>query len=116
MAVILIVNILTTGIYLFNPKFYREDWREAVKVIGDEKIVFPVNSQKEALIYYGDEKQIVNKEEISNDDKQIWLSRYVWDVFDPADLTRKYIEDLGYNKVMETNFNGVVFFKYANSN
>lgn len=114
--IILFINLLSTGFYLFSPRFQREDWRGVAKLIGEEKIIFPVNSQKEALIYYGKENQIIFKEQIIKDDKEIWLSRYVWNIFDPSDSTRKYIEDLGYNKVSEANLNGVVLFKYARRN
>lgn len=115
-AIILIINLVATGRYLFMPKFHREDWRGLAKAIADEKIVFPADSQKEALIYYNKESQIIRKEQLTVDDRQIWLSRYVWNIFDPSDLTRKYVEDLGYNKVSESNFNGVVLYKYARRN
>jgi uncharacterized membrane protein len=114
--IILFINLLSTGFYLFDSRFQREDWRGVAKLIADEKIVFPVNSQKEALIYYGKENQIISKEQITNNINPIWLSRYVWNIFDNGDSTRKYIEDLGYNKVSEANLNGVVLFKYARSN
>lgn len=113
---ILLVNILTSGIYLFNTKFHREDWRGVSKLIGSEKIVFPVNSQKEALTYYGKDKQIISKEELTKSDETFWLSRYVWDTFDENDSTRKFIEELGYNKITEVNLNGILLFKYARSN
>lgn len=114
--IILIINLFSTGVYLINSRFHRENWKEVAKLIGNEKIVFPVNSQKEALTYYGKNKQIIAKEELTSKDQEIWLSRYVWDIFDPTDLTRKYIESLGYNKVVETNLNGVILIKYARSN
>ncbi|MDP3918182.1 MAG: glycosyltransferase family 39 protein [Candidatus Woesebacteria bacterium] len=118
--IILFINLLSTGFYLFDSRFQREDWRGVAKLIADEKIVFPVNSQKEALIYYSEAeshgKNIISKEQISKDDTTIWLSRYVWEIFDKNDSTRKYIEDLGYNKVSEVNFNGVLLYKYENSN
>lgn len=115
-AVVLLINIATSGMYLFLPKFHREDWRNAAISIENEKVVFPVSSQKEGLIYYGKENNIIAKEQITSKDKTIWLSRYVWNIFDSSDSTRKYIEDLGYNKVAETSFNGVVLYKYENSN
>jgi len=115
-VIILFINILSSGFYLFIPKFQREDWRGVAKIISSENIVFPVNSQKEALTYYGKVNQIINKEQLTPVDNEVWLSRYVWNIFDPNDLTRKYIEDLGYNKVTEANLNGVVLFKYANRN
>lgn len=114
-AIILIINLIASSRYLFNSKFHREDWRGAANLIGSEKIVFPVNSQKEALTYYKKDGQIIIKEDIASDDNTIWLSRYVWNIFDPSDSTRRYIEDLGYNKVSEANLNGVVLFKYKRS-
>lgn len=116
-TIIIIINLLSTGFYLFNPKFQRENWREVAKLTNNEKIVFPVNSQKEALTYYGKQNNIISIQELMiNNYQTIWLSRYVWDIFDPSDSTRKYIEDLGYNKIKETNLNGVTLFKYARSN
>jgi len=95
------------------PKFHREDWRGVAKLIGNEKIVFPANSQKEALVYYNKESNILSKDQLTNDQSPIWLSRYVWEIFDTNDLIRKYIEELGYNKVSEANLNGILLYKYA---
>ena len=111
---ILTINLLTSSYYLFNNKFHRENWRELALKIGDEKIVLPANSQKEALIYYGKELNIISKADIAkNNYKSIWLSRYVWNIFDQNDSNRKFIEDLGYNWIEEKNLNGIVFWKYT---
>ncbi len=112
-VVILIINLIATGRYLFMPKFQREDWRGVAKLISNEKIVFPANSQKEALVYYNKGENIISKNQLTSDQSTIWLSRYVWEIFDKSDSTRKYIEDLGYNKVSEVNLNGVLLYKYA---
>lgn len=111
---ILTINLLTSSYYLFNNKFHRENWRELALKIGDEKIFLPANSQKEALIYYGKELNIISKNDLAkNDYKSIWLSRYVWNIFDQNDSNRKFIEDLGYNWIEEKNLNGIVFWKYT---
>lgn len=110
---VVVINLLTSGYYLFNPRFYREDWRGAAGVVGSTKIVFPADSQKEALIYYGKGGQIISVNALSGVEGEFWLSRYVAGIFDPADTVRKKIEDLGYNKASEYNFNGVVFWKYT---
>lgn len=107
------VNLLSTGYYLLDSKFHREDWRAAAEALGSEKIVLPANSQKEALTYYGKGSQIVDVLSLEPGDREIWLSRYVWEIVDPADNTRHKIESLGYNKAGEYNFNGVVFWKYS---
>lgn len=113
LAAVIGVNLLTSGYYLLNTKFHREDWRGAAIAIGNDKIVFPAATQKEALIYYGRGEQIINSSQISPKDTQIWLSRYVWEIFDENDSARKGIETLGYNKTSEFDFNGVVLWKYT---
>lgn len=112
MFLVVMINLICTGYYLMTPRFYREDWRWAANSLGANKIVFPANSQKEALIYYGKGDQIVSTDQLGKEDREIWLSRYVSEIFDPYDATRMKIENLGYNKVSEANFNGVVFWKY----
>lgn len=106
------INILSTLYYVLNPNFQREDWRKAAVEIGEDTIILPAYSQTEALEYYGKGDQIVNIDNFVGGKKVVWLSRYVWWVFDPADLARKKVESLGYNKELEENFNGVVFWKY----
>lgn len=109
----LTVNLLSSFYYLLNSKFQREDWRLLSKTLGNQTIVLPFYSQTEALKYYDLEDQIVLVDQLSsNKENSFWLSRYVWDIFDPNDLARKKIESLGYNKVEEVNFNGVVLFRY----
>ena len=115
--VILFFNILFTSIYLFYPGFHRENWREVSNIIGSEKIVFPVSSQKEALIYYGKEENIISGQELRTiGNEPVWLSRYVWEVFDPTDSTRLQLIDMRYNMILETNYNGVVIQKYESRN
>ncbi len=111
-GIMLAINIAASSYYLFNPRFYREDWRGLVNTVGDQKIVFPRNSQKEVLTYYGIENQIISVGELSVSDSEIWLSRYVWEIFDSNDTARRKVEELGYNKTSEFNFNGVVLWKY----
>lgn len=111
--VVIAINLLTSGYYLFGPRFHRENWRLAAATIENQRIVFPADSQKEALIYYGKGGQVVTVDQLGNSDNEIWLSRYVSEIFDPSDLVRFKIENLGYNKVSEANFNGVVFWKYS---
>jgi len=116
LTIVLSLNLLTSGYYLFNSKFHREDWRGIASIIGSGKIVFPADSQKEAMIYYKKDGQIINSAQLTKNDREVWLSRYVWEIFDPGDTARLRIESLGYNKTSTHNFNGVVFFRYARSN
>jgi hypothetical protein len=115
-VIILVINLVASGRYLFNSKFKREDWREVASAIGNQKVIFPVDSQKEALTYYGKEKNIISIDELLLGDKEVWLSRYVWDIFDPTDSTRIRLLNMGYNMISEENYNGVVIQKYESRN
>ena len=106
---------MTSFYYLLTPRFQREDWRAAARALGDEKIIFPSDSQKEALIYYKKDSQLINSTQLGRNDKEVWLSRYVWEIFDPSDTARLRIESLGYNKTQEFNFGGVILWKYKRS-
>ena len=112
LAVIVIFNLICSGLYLIFPRFQREDWRSLALNLGSSKIVFPANSQKEGLIYYNKEKNIASVSDLTEKDREIYLSRYVYEIFDQNDSTRAKLEKLGYNKVSEDNYNGIVVFRY----
>ena len=116
-VIILVINLLTSGSYLLNPKFHREDWRSVAKDIGNTRIVFPNDSQKEALVYYRKGNNIISSQELKTiSNEPVWLSRYVWEIFDPKDFTRLQLINMGYNMILETNYNGVVIQKYESRN
>ncbi len=111
-SVVILINIASSSLYLFSPKFQRENWRAVAEAVGTDAIIYPSNSQKEALTYYQKGGQIVYFQNFSGEPRAIWLSRYVWQIFDSKDMARIKIENLGYNKVQELNLNGVEFWKY----
>lgn len=112
-SAVLTINLFSSGYYLLNPKFHRENWKGLAAVVGEVPIIYPANSQKEALTYYEKSGQIIYYKNFDGKFSEIWLSRYVWGIFDPNDLARIKVEELGYNKVQELNMNGVVFWKYS---
>lgn len=129
---VLVVNLTSSGMYLFNQNNHREDWRGLVKKVHEEsdgksQVLFVSNSQMEAYAYYlskeidvatrcfGCQNQIVpavfpKKVDYTSD--TIWLMRYVQPIFDPEDKVRQKIESAGYEKVSEHDFNGVVVWRY----
>lgn len=109
---IIFLNLAFSLAYLLNSKFHREDWRGLVSTVGDDPIVFPAKSQREAFLYYSDNPNIIEAEKLDKNQKTLWLSRYVQDITDPGDITRLKIEELGYKKTNDYNFNGVVIWKY----
>jgi len=109
---IIFLNLAFSLAYLLNTKFQREDWKGLVSTIGSEPVVFPAKSQREAFLYYNNKPNIIEPEKLTKNQKILWLSRYVQDITDPKDLTRLKIEELGYKKTNDYNFNGVSVWKY----
>jgi len=115
--VILIINLFSTAIYLFNPRFQRENWRGLVSFVESQKTaksitLFVADSNMEAYRYYDSNAKISGPGAMSGNNDQIWLMRYLQPVFDPSDSLRAKIQDAGYNKEGEYDFNGVVVWKY----
>lgn len=118
LILVLLINVASTGYYLFFPKFHREDWRSLVKFVESQKTadsitIFVADSNTEAYRYYAPNAKIAGPEGIKKGYDQVWLMRYVQDVFDPGDKVRGKIESLGYKISGEYNFNGVGVWKYS---
>jgi len=112
LSFVLLINVASSCLYLFNSKFHRENWRNISIAVGEDTIIYPSNSQTEALTYYQKSRQIVYFGDFDGGPSVVWLSRYVWQIFDPNDTARIRMEYLGYNKTQELNMNGVEFWKY----
>ena len=112
------MNLIFSGIYLFNPRFQREGWRELTTFVKEESgnksaiILFVADSNMEAYKYYDSNANITGPNGFGTKYKEIWLIRYLQPVFDSKDLLRAKIEASGYNKEKEYDFNGVVVWKY----
>lgn len=115
---LVVVNLVASGIYLFNPRFYREDWRGAVSYIEsnshlDSSVIFVSKNQRDAYHYYAQEIPSFGPEGADLNFPQVWLMRYVQPIFDPKDEVRSKIESMGYQKTEEKDFNGVVVWRYV---
>lgn len=116
-GLVLAMNLIFTGIYLFNPRFHRENWRSLVSFIESQSgaksiTIFPSGGQMEAYRYYSKLGTFAGPEAINSNYQTIWLMRYVQEIFDPQDSVKGKIESLEYKKTMEYDFNGVVVWKY----
>jgi len=103
---VLIINIVSSGVYLASPRFQREDWRGLVGYINrnsldDSVTVFQTSGQTEAYRYYDPNATILRVEDEINDYDQLWLVRYVRPIFDPEDVGRQGIEEQGFEKKAE---------------
>lgn len=117
----LVGEALCLGIYFQNDKFHREDWRGLTEYVSqnageNSRVVFVVNSQMEGYRYYDSQRELYfGTEGVTGEAGEIWLMRYVWDVFDPQDRVRQEVETKGYTKESEFDFNGVVVWRYQNN-
>lgn len=110
LVVVLLLNIWSTSRYLTTYAFWREDWRWLVADIQKTQgaaIVFPSESQHEAITYYWDKAPIKAAKELSNDVTAIWYIPYVEDISDPTRSTRTALTDLGFREVSQGSYNGV---------
>ncbi len=118
LVLMICLNIATSLTYLFNSRFQREDWRSAVKYIenlkSDKSItIFVSKSNWEAYRYYAPDAKIGSSESLNKDYDQIFLMRYVQDIFDPEDTVAKRVLELGYKYENTIDFNGVVAYRYT---
>lgn len=118
-SLVVLVNLVSIGVYMFNPRLHKEDWRSAVQYVeqnsgGEALSVFVTNNQRDAYRYYSTLIPSSGPGALdSNPPNKIWFFRYVQPIFDPEERTKTKIEQLGYTKVKEHDFNGIVVWEYT---
>ena len=129
-AFVLLVNLVSTSTYLSNPKFQREDWQGLVRYVtanspSKSTVLFVKDSQMEVYNYYSQTEcegffvicsnspKAVSPDNLSAGNDTIWLMRYVQPVFDSEDKVRAKVEEMGYIKASEHDFNGIVVWEYG---
>lgn len=128
--VLVIFNITSTFMYILNPNFHRENWKEAVRYIQNNStsnsVSLLVNTAQGApyefyseefingnnLSLTGFQVPLIDKKEINNSYDKIWFIRYAQPIFDKKEEVKMKIDDLGYIKVSEKDFNGVTVWEY----
>ncbi|MFH0943422.1 MAG: hypothetical protein V1810_04590, partial [Candidatus Beckwithbacteria bacterium] len=78
----LILNLISSAIYLFNPVFHREDWRglaNSLKQINQPVVIIPAVDA--ALKYYYPSGNILTSATVPN--KDFWYVPYAEPIFDP---------------------------------
>lgn len=114
------LNILAILVFVLNPHFWREDWKSAVVWIEQDAgnknaaTIFVTNNQRDPYYYYSKKKvPSYGPDGLQRGNfEKIYLMRYVQPIFDPQDNLRKNVEQAGYIKVLEKDFNGVTVWEY----
>lgn len=120
-SVFLFINVCSSLYYLLNIKFHREDWKGLVnfieeKRVSESQVLFVANSQMEGYKYYSGSAKIQGPESLDSKSKELWLIRYVKEIFDPEDNLKNKVELVGFEKTGEYDFNGIPVLKYENRN
>jgi mannosyltransferase len=120
--ILLGLNITTTGIYLFNQSFHREDWKALTQELSLSNqsqapvaILAPVRTPLE--YYYAGE--IINYQDINPKftDSQVWLVPYAEPIFDPELQTKTILTKQGFKPIFEKHFRGnLTLIQYTNEN
>ncbi len=121
LSILIITNIISSLSYLFIPKFHREDWKSFSQWIDHNNIpnaltIFPSLGQAEPYNYYQTQIPATDQIQIETLPDTIYLVRYVQEIFDPSDQHRLTLEKLGYKRVSQKSFNGVVVWVYQKPN
>ncbi len=105
-------------IFWINPRFHRENWRDAVRFIeansdSNSATVFINYSQSDPYRYYAKKVPVYSSRDWQiNAPNHLWLMRYVQPIFDPEDKLPSAISAAGYFKLRERDFNGVTIWEY----
>ena len=113
--IILFLNLIFIAIFFFTPSFQHEDWRSMTKFLNTKEgiVAMPSLAQNAPLTYYElilPLTEIKSNEQLTSD--HIYYVRYVEDLFDPAMLGRKNLQDHNYTLTNEFTYPGLVLEHY----
>ena len=131
---VVLIQLFSSLVYLFNPSFHREDWRGATNFLKnkDTLVLFESSGTLPPFDYYAkgeinasgalkefpakDTEDVANLENILQDKKDVYLIEYLVDISDPKRLVQKRLAQLNYTQADIKNFNGVGFvYHYVKS-
>jgi len=110
---LLLLNVVSSGVYLFNPQFHREDWRSAVAFIHQRDLRPNVVILKpvEASFWFYDRgrSETIDYSHVDQVrfEKRIWLITYARPIFEPENITQTKLKKYGFEEVVTRDFRGV---------
>lgn len=127
LAVVLVIQIFSALVYLFNPSFQRDDWKGLVNFLSTKgkPVLFESSGTLPPFDYYAkgeiyargglkdfpakDITDVVDLENILQGEKEVYLVEYLVDISDPTRLIQKRLGQLNFKEIEIINFNGVGF-------
>lgn len=128
-VLIILFELTASLVYLFNPKYHREDWKGAVELINQKStpkslVLLKSNSNLAPFKYYQkqanplpafinipvkSEKDIIDLNKSLSMYEEIYIFDYLVDITDPKRILEKEVKDLNFIETQKYDFNGVGF-------
>ena len=99
----LLLNLITSAIYLFNPAFHREDWQSLAKNIAPNQPVVMIPTVNAPLKYYYSGTVLATDTVPQADFSYV---SYAEPIFDPTLTFRRQVESSGYQEKTTQSFRG----------
>lgn len=120
-GIVLITTMISSAAYLTSARFQREDWKAASSYLKEfdpqrTLVVFPNRAQAAGLEYYnGGRLEIQDKEslKLTGDVRDVFLVRYVGEIFDPNQEIPRTLEETGYRQTNSLDFPGILIWQYS---
>lgn len=121
LAIALSINLLSASIYFLNPKFQRENWRDAVAYVHQNStpqtvVLFESNYSVGPFDYYNHGKVKAagalgnfSIKELTNGRNKVFLFQYLSGITDPQGLVFKELSSRGFTNTDTRDFSGVGF-------
>jgi len=118
-SILIIGNLIFSGIYLFNPNFHRENWKAMANWLYQEnknqKPILIISQIAKPFEYYDKYRSsiiLINAPSDFNprilpETTEIFLVSYGLPIFDPEDKIRTVLKDNGFRLVKGDSFNQV---------
>lgn len=124
---VVLIQLFSSLVYLFNPSFQREDWKGLVNFLKtkDTLVLFESSGTLPPFDYYSKNsinakgalkdfpakefEDLANLEEITKDSVDLYLVEYLVDISDPNRLVEKKLDELKFQRVETKDFKGVGF-------
>ncbi len=122
LATLLVVSaLITSSLYLFNPEFHREDWKEAVSFVSKQNdespVIFEYPEIPAPVRYYAKDLSSFqsglseNLETALENKYKAFLFEYLADIYDPKRTVEKKLKNLNFVNTKVYNFRGIGFVK-----
>lgn len=136
LTTVIIIQIFSSSIYLFNPSYQRDDWKGVVRFlesVGKNPVLFESSGSLPPFDYYArgringsgalknfpakDFSDLADLKSALGDSSNVYLINYLVDISDSQRLVQKRLSELNYTQADIKNFNGVGFvYHYVKNN